>query len=270
MRHIDAGYVNFYMNIRLFFLGFTSRPLPSFTSRTRHGRPRCTIFIDSWKNGIQITNPLVNVEDQAFSKKDIFDHQDTFLLLYWKYFPMQHSPNWIYRIAHGHRPHNGWNKGKRLSTNGNNDGDCPTDFKTNGIFTFIYYGKNMSATSSATQKTAPTDSNASHKKFECSKDMSFVQEIITPTRLSLPAHATTIICWRRPTLKQMSLNSASLDHWHSVIDCAKQPNRNYLEWHNPWSTQKAPCLMLTSYPSRPKDLKRPDPSSATCLAGMPS
>ena len=258
------------MNIQPFFLGFTSRPLPSFTSRTRHGRPRCTIFIDSCENGIQITNPLVNVEDQAFSKKDTFDHQDTFLLLYWKYFLMQHFLNWIYRIAHGHRPHNGWNKDKRLSTNGNNDGDCPTVFKINGIFTFISYGKNMSATLSATQKTAPIDSNALHKKFECSKDMSFAQEITTPTRRSLPALATTIICWRRPTLKLMSLNSASLDRWHSVIDCAKQPNRTCLEWHNPWSTQKAPYLMLTSYPNHPKALKKPDPSSATCLAGMPS
>ena len=169
-RHTKDGYVNFYMNIRAFFLGFTFRPLPSFT-------------------------------------RNIFDHQDIFLPRYWKYFPKQHFLIWIYRIAHGHHRNNGWNKDKRLSTNGNNDGDFQTNFRINGIYIFTSFGKNMNATSSSMQMTAPIGSNASHKKFECSKDMYFAQEIITPTRPSLPARATTITCWRRPTLKLMFSNS---------------------------------------------------------------
>ena len=270
MRHIEDGYVNFYTNIRAFFLGFTFQPLPSFTSRTRHGNPRFTIFTDSCENGIQNPFHHVNVVDQVFSRRNIFDHQDIFLPRYWKYFPEQHFLIWIYRIAHGHHRNNGWNKDRRLSTNGNNDGDFQTNFMINGTYIFTFFGKNMNATSNSMQMTVSTVSNASHKKFECLQDMYFAQEIITPTRPSLPARATTTTCWRRPTLKLTFSNSVPWDHWHFETDYAKQQNMNFLEWHNPSSIQKAPYLMPISCPNHPKNLKKPDPLSATCSVGMPN
>ena len=175
------------------------------------------------RNGIQNAFHHVNVADQVFSRrKHIRSSGHLFRPAVGSISPEQHFLIWIYRIAHGHHRNNGWNKDRRLFTNGNKDGDFHTNFKINGIYTFIYFGKNMNATLNSMQMTVSTDSNASHRKFECLKDMYFVQEIIIPTRPSLPARATTTTCWRRPILKLTFSNNVPSDHWHFETDCVKQ------------------------------------------------